>query len=301
MEGLVDWTELEASFAKRGLRPKAAEVMPDPVVGSKRRSSTSVTLSSPKKQAVEKPDTSSQSKPKRIIKSAEAAAAVPRKAQSVPLDSEGMPILPITCGIVTVHNLGTIVSDRSTFHNKRYIWPAGYRSSRSYLSATDKDTQTVYFSEIVDTPAGPSFEVYSEDNPDQKYQSNSSTGVWSTIVKLANGIRGKEYSNSASGPDFFGFSNSTIAMMIEMLPGVDACANYQRKNFELTSSQPRSKSISGTNDKDVPSSSVPLPSTTGAGANDESDGSEGEDLDMEADDTPAADLMSLATHAFDEN
>jgi hypothetical protein len=278
IDKLVNWGELEASLIRRGLKSHATgHVSGTAAAGAKRKASQSHPSPSPKKVASEKATTihipaqtlaaqqqfsadvnSSQgtagSKPKRIIKTAEAAAAVPRKVHSVPLDEQGKPILPVTCGIVTVLDLGTVETTRATFHNKRYIWPIGYRSSRQYLSCTDKDSQTTYISAVLDSPAGPLFEVYAEDNPAEKYQSSTSTGVWSTIVKLANSIRGKEYTNSASGPDFYGFSNATIAMMIEMLPGVDLCKNYQKKNFEVVPFVPvkgRSASISLSNPNSI--------------------------------------------------
>lgn len=270
LDNLVNWGELEASLIRRGLKSQAtghvsaATASAAPTTSGKRKASNSTP--SPKKtaaatskattiqipaqvlaaqqQAQLESSQGSVSKPKRIIKTAEAAAAVPRKVHSVPMDEQGKPILPVTCGIVTVLNLGVVETTRPAFHNKRYIWPLGYRSSRQYLSCTDKDSQTTYISAVVDSPTGPLFEVYAEDNPTEKYQSNTSTGVWSTIVKLANSIRGKEYTNSASGPDFYGFSNSTIAMMIEMLPGVELCKSYQKKNFEVVPFVPKGRSAS---------------------------------------------------------
>lgn len=199
----------------------------------------------------------SSSKRKRIVKSAEAAAATPRRAQTVPYDEHGNPILPITFGVVTLHELGSIVTGRVSFHNKRYIWPVGYHTSRSYLSSANPDSQTVYHSRILDplndpdgvidrasfnaVPAsegeltGPVFDVTAEDNPTQHFQSTTPTGAWTAVVKHANAVRGKDYTNSASGPDFFGLSNPTIMMLIEKLPGSGECSQYQMKVFETAS------------------------------------------------------------------
>lgn len=170
-------------------------------------------------------------KKKRVVKSAEAAAATPRKALAVPTDDQGNPLLPLTVGVITLHSLGCVIWDRPAFHNKRYIWPPGYHTSRPYNSCIDADAQTVYHSTILDGGSGPIFDVYADDNLDQHFQAPTPTGAWTAIVKQVNALRGREYTNSASGPDFFGLSNSTISMLIERLPEAERCTHYQRKTF----------------------------------------------------------------------
>lgn len=173
-------------------------------------------------------------KKKRVVKSAEAAAATPRKVAAFPVDAAGQPILPLTVGVVTLHETGRIVHDRPTFHNKRYIWPVGFHSSRLYLSAVDAEQQATYHSRILDGGTGPIFDVYADDNPEQRFQSPTPTGAWTAIVKQVNALRGREYANSASGPDFFGLSNPTISMIIENLPEAKRCTQYQRKVYETS-------------------------------------------------------------------
>lgn len=51
-------------------------------------------------------------------------------------------------------------------------------------------------------------------------------------MKAANAIRKRDHSNSASGPDYFGFSNATIAKMIQDLPNADKCSTYVMQQFE---------------------------------------------------------------------
>lgn len=259
-----DWAELEGLMGRKGLlragqHPVATAAAPPSVPAKRKGPATTTTTTtvpsgggaakgSPRRRPsvdmaanAEEPASSqaapaSQSslpKPKRVIKTAEASAAVPRRVHSVPMDEAGKAVLPVTCGIVTVHDLGRIVYDRATFHNKRYIWPVGFKSSRQYQSAARPDDLVTYYSEIKDGGAGPSFEVWAEDAPEARFQSNTSTGAWTAVFKAAAALRGKDSSNSASGPDFYGFSNNTIAMLIETLPGVENCLNYQRKNFEV--------------------------------------------------------------------
>ena len=56
-----------------------------------------------------------------------------RRAQHVDTDENGKAILPIRLGVMTLHDLGTVVYDREAFHNERYIFPVGYTLSRYFI------------------------------------------------------------------------------------------------------------------------------------------------------------------------
>lgn len=53
-----------------------------------------------------------------------------RRVQPIERNADGSPKLPQQIGVLTVLNLGTIVTDRPNFHNERYIFPVGYTVSR---------------------------------------------------------------------------------------------------------------------------------------------------------------------------
>ncbi|KAI8056898.1 F/Y rich C-terminus-domain-containing protein [Syncephalis plumigaleata] len=146
-----------------------------------------------------------------------------RKVQPIPRDANGRPILPVQVGILTIISLGTVVYDREAFHNERYIWPVGY---------TYPDKQTIYTCSVRDGVDGPKFYLEPEDQPDGVIEANTATGAWTTAVRLANRVRQREHSNSASGPDYFGFSHPTIAMLIQELPEAEKCKNYVFQKFE---------------------------------------------------------------------
>ncbi|TPX30923.1 hypothetical protein SmJEL517_g05612 [Synchytrium microbalum] len=160
-----------------------------------------------------------------------------RKIQVVNFDDQGHVILPIQAGVVTVHALGTIVFDRDNFHNERYIFPVGFTSSRGYASMVDPEKQTVYTSSVVDGGDGPRFQVVAEDAPDRQFVAVSPTGVWTAVMKAVNAARQKEHTNSVSGPDYFGFTQSTIAKLIQEMPNANLCKNYIQQDF----TQPASK------------------------------------------------------------
>ncbi|KAI9009355.1 F/Y rich C-terminus-domain-containing protein [Phycomyces nitens] len=138
--------------------------------------------------------------------------------------------LPARVGILTVHSLGRVVPLPS-YHNDRYIWPPGFKVSRTYLSMVNPDSNTVYTCSVEENgDQGPKFRVVAEDC-DEPIIANSATGVWTAIVKKANEIRNRDHSNSASGPDYYGFTHATIAKMIQDLPGADQCLNYVWQKF----------------------------------------------------------------------
>ncbi|KAI8073864.1 F/Y rich C-terminus-domain-containing protein [Gongronella butleri] len=154
-----------------------------------------------------------------------------RRVQPLQRDRTGRYCLPVRVGILTVHALGRIVP-LTTYHNDRYIWPPGFKVSRTYLSMVNFDQNTVYTCTVEENgEQGPRFRVVAEDCPDQPIVANSATGVWTAIVKRANEIRNREHSNSASGPDYYGFTHATIAKMIQDLPGADQCLNYVWQKF----------------------------------------------------------------------
>ncbi|CAG8466106.1 10226_t:CDS:2 [Ambispora leptoticha] len=155
------------------------------------------------------------------------------KVQHVAKDERGQYLLPVQIGILTVINLGTVVYDRESFHNERYIWPVGYAVKRSYNSMINPDAQTMYTCKIEDGGEGPRFVIEAEDQPGKPITANTATGAWTTVVREANAIRHRDHSNSASGPDYFGFSQATIRKMIQDLPNATRCKKYTTQNFEV--------------------------------------------------------------------
>ncbi|KAI9483488.1 MAG: F/Y-rich N-terminus-domain-containing protein [Benjaminiella poitrasii] len=155
-----------------------------------------------------------------------------RRVQPIDRDEQGNPILPQQIGVLTVISLGRIITDRDTFHNERYIFPIGYTVRRTYPSMIDPDSNTVITSTIIDGEDGPRFHVVAADQPDHPIVANSATGAWTVVVRKSNEIRHREHSNSASGPDYYGFKHPTIAKMIQDLPGTRNLRNYLWQDFE---------------------------------------------------------------------
>ncbi|KAJ1646255.1 hypothetical protein LPJ64_002225 [Coemansia asiatica] len=154
-----------------------------------------------------------------------------RSVQPVPRDKYGNYEMPVQVGILTVLNLGKIIWDQDSYHNERYIWPVGYTVQREYYSMKDPDRQVIYTCWITDGGDAPLFHVEAEDMAGSPIVAPTATGAWTTVLRAANQIRQREHSNSASGPDYFGFSHPTIAKMIQDLPSADRCRTYIVQHF----------------------------------------------------------------------
>lgn len=96
----------------------------------------------------------------------------------------------------------------------------------------DPKNNTVVVSTILDGGDGPLFHVAAHDMPDQPIIANSATGAWTVVVRRSNEIRHREHSNSASGPDYYGFKHPTIAKLIQDLPGSEKLKYYIPQQFE---------------------------------------------------------------------
>ncbi|KAJ2722086.1 hypothetical protein GGI07_003528 [Coemansia sp. Benny D115] len=154
-----------------------------------------------------------------------------RSVQPVPRDKNGNYEMPVQVGILTVLNLGHVVWDCDAYHNERYIWPVGYTVQREYYSMTDPNRQVIYTCWITDGGDAPLFHVEAEDMNGSPIVAPTATGAWTTVLRKVNQIRQREHSNSASGPDYFGFSHPTIAKMIQDLPDADRCRSYIMQHF----------------------------------------------------------------------
>ncbi|KAF8932779.1 hypothetical protein BGZ52_009391 [Haplosporangium bisporale] len=226
---------------------------------------------------------SATQKPKRIHNSLKHRPGPPRvrKVLHVDRDEHGNVKLPVTIGILTILDIGHVVWDREAFHNERYIWPVGYRASRSYNSMIDPSHQTIYTCSIVDDGDAPKFQIDAEDQPGKPIIAGTATGAWTHVVKTANMIRRRDHSNSASGPDYFGFSNATIAKLIQDLPNAEKCKTYVMQLFEEPSA---------TTGKSTPAGTAPTSPTTekrkhsalGSNGQDQDDVEEEEDDDAYA-------------------
>ncbi|KAG0360960.1 hypothetical protein BC939DRAFT_481344 [Gamsiella multidivaricata] len=234
---------------------------------------------------------SATQKPKRIHQTNKQRPAVAkvRKVQALERDEAGNIKLPVTVGIITIQSIGHVVYDREAFHNDRYIWPVGYKMSRLYNSMIDPHNQTTYTCSVIDDGEAPKFQIDAEDQPGKPIIAGTATGAWTHVVKAANAIRKRDHSNSASGPDYFGFSNATIAKMIQDLPNADKCESYIMQRFEEPSAATTSSTKTGSQEKRKASALGP-PSKSGDQEEEKEQGAGEDDGDDDVDDDEYASL-----------
>eukprot|EP00727_Mastigamoeba_balamuthi_P008091 m51a1_g3902 putative transforming growth factor beta regulator 1 (387) ;mRNA; f:117802-119534 len=182
---------------------------------------------------------------KRKRKKAPAEKAAVKYYTDVPRTPDGSPVMPIVMKAFTVLSLGTIVTDRKKFHSKYYIWPVGYKSTKQYTSMTTIDAKATYISEILDGGDAPKFRVtcIEEGKKDTVIEGATASGVWAEIHKRADAVKesvsGKRQFTQLSGPEMYGYSNTTIAKLIQDLPGAKQCSQYIFQKFDSIENKPR--------------------------------------------------------------
>jgi len=177
---------------------------------------------------------------KSAAKPREPRASKPKKAQLVARDAQNKPTLPARVGVFTIHSLGNVVVDRDAYHTDRYVYPVGYRVSRTYPSTVDPNATVENFCSIEDGGDTPLFRVEPSDAPQNASVASSATGAWTAIAKVANAIRNKETSSS-SGIDNFGFTNATIQSLVQELPGVESLKKFEPQVYEIAAPKGPSK------------------------------------------------------------
>jgi superfamily II DNA or RNA helicase len=150
------------------------------------------------------------------------------------LDHDGNPHYPIhLTSTAYISDLGRIVTDRTGFHTERYIYPAGFRSSRLYASTIDPTKRTRYTCEILDVgDQMPLFRVTMDENPNCTYEGNSPTSPWNLIMKEVLERRTENpRALSISGPEYYGLAAPITIYLIQKMEGADQCVNYQMRPF----------------------------------------------------------------------
>ena len=123
--------------------------------------------------------------------------------------------------------LGEIVSDRPDFHTERYIYPAGYKSTRQFFSLKKPNKRITWISEIIDNGGPkPLFRIYPENDPKSYIEGETPSYPWSTLLKKISELRKEKKSNTISGPEAFLLTHPSTIYLIQHLPGAKECSKY---------------------------------------------------------------------------
>jgi len=92
---------------------------------------------------------------------------------------------------------------------------------------------------------GPLFEVVCEDQPNKPFVDRSPRAVWARIADaiyaLCPDVSLSERLRGVNGYERYGFDNPSVIALLQELPGIERCSNYQMRrivrvqNFELGS------------------------------------------------------------------
>jgi chromodomain-helicase-DNA-binding protein 7 len=130
-------------------------------------------------------------------------------------------------------DLGRVITDRPHFHTERYIYPAGYKCTRSFWSTQHINDRVIWVSEIVDNGGPrPVFRVYMEENPRVSFEGLTTSQPWVLILKAVSAKKREKHSNTISGPMAYGLDRPLVQRLIQQLPGARQCKNYIWVDFK---------------------------------------------------------------------
>eukprot|EP00960_Hanusia_phi_P035592 751810-Hanusia_phi.AAC.1 len=134
-------------------------------------------------------------------------------------------------------------ADLKGSHDKDYIFPVGFRSSRKHASIIDPSKKSVYTSEVIKGDDGHvRFRVICEDDKTQVFEDTSANGAWGLVFDhIASMTRRSSRSSSANmfqsnrGIEQFGFSTEKIKKAIAELPGAEMCSKNRHGGHSKSS------------------------------------------------------------------
>jgi hypothetical protein len=81
-------------------------------------------------------------------------------------------------------SLGRIVTDRPGWHNARYIYPAGYKTSRLYTSPLNPNEKMIWYRQIIDDGQDvPLFSVPASGDETATFTGQTPTAPWARALK----------------------------------------------------------------------------------------------------------------------
>lgn len=135
---------------------------------------------------------------------------------------EGQNAFPIILGKAhskfSLTSLGILPPEEYTsFYNRMYIYPIGYKSKRKYLSPQKEEQKITYFCQIRSVNGECIFEIRATGG---KHWSGPKAQVWEIFSKEFDKI------SFTSIEGFFGLSNETVQKMIEEMGDITPFSSY---------------------------------------------------------------------------
>merc|ERR1711981_273596 len=154
--------------------------------------------------------------------------------------TQGIDQHTLRVGSLTFLSLGQILPHQlHNFHNQNYIYPIGYKILRHYWSMTDVNKRTSYTCSIAEVDNKPEFRVTTSLTENGKEIEKTFTGstpkeAWMKILRVIEKLRREKelvnmFPRYISGEDLFGLTEPNIVKVLESLPGIESCSDYNFK------------------------------------------------------------------------
>uniref|UniRef100_A0A7S1KU37 Uncharacterized protein n=1 Tax=Percolomonas cosmopolitus TaxID=63605 RepID=A0A7S1KU37_9EUKA len=144
-------------------------------------------------------------------------------------NQNGTPALPFSedgpSGF-TLESLGTIVHDRSAYHDQLNIYPVGYRVSKMLVDLLDPTQMCKYIFSIQDGGESPIFVIQRDQTSEHIFQGKTPSGVFNQFANAQERLQGKPLSGmmpEREGLQAFGLINYTVQRLIADLPNSEKC------------------------------------------------------------------------------
>ena len=143
-------------------------------------------------------------------------------------------------GSLTFLSLGQILPHQLyNFHNEHYIYPIGYKILRHYWSMADVNKRTSYICSIADVDNKPEFTVSTTvtengEEVEKTFIGSTPKKAWTKILTVIEKQRREKelvniFPRYISGEDLFGLTEPNIVKVLESLPGIESCSDYNFK------------------------------------------------------------------------
>merc|ERR1719414_2187879 len=154
--------------------------------------------------------------------------------------TQGIDQHTLRVGSLTFLSLGQILPHQlHNFHNTDYIYPIGYKILRHYWSMIDVNKRTTYICSISEVDNKPQFKVSTtvvedEKEVEKEFIGNTPKEAWRKILSSIEKLRRKKemvniFPRYLSGEDLFGLTEPNIVKVLESLPGLESCTDYNFK------------------------------------------------------------------------
>ncbi|XP_026188385.1 histone-lysine N-methyltransferase 2D isoform X2 [Mastacembelus armatus] len=138
-------------------------------------------------------------------------------------------------GGLIFHAVGQLLpSQMANFHSPTAIFPVGYEATRIYWSTRVPNKRCRYRCRISEDDGRPLFEVrvLEPGLEDLQYRDTTPDGIWAHVVDQVAKLRDdssmlKLFTEHIKGEEMYGLTIHAVMRILESLPGVENCQNYQ--------------------------------------------------------------------------